>query len=670
MASQFDDDDDFVFEEVPLEKFELAPDEEENDISLESLKAAVKIPEKAPTVPQRPILPQVSNKPVVVEDFIRNYLKKMKMERTLEMFQMEWYECAHDSTTDPVVDAYAQIQELTEQVFRLKEELQAKTEFAEKASGLFEKLRKERDFHKMHHRRVVEEKNKLIRDMKRLVKHNANYEPVLREMKSRYEAVMKDKMLLKLEKDKYINRVEILEETVRQLQSYSVAGGGGQAATLASSVLATSPLKAEADGGSRLLQPTASSLMRAKETAAKHGMKVTKDGSVTARRGERRSADVGPGWMAGAGGGGPSGTKPRRAASAERASAPTVVPLRVKPRPSTPPQVAAPASKVATFKATKNYNCHSMPITSLAFYPNKDEVVTTSDDGSWKMWAIPGGEFIKGGNEHKEWVSEAAFHPNGSKLVTASGDCTVKLWDYSTGACTATFTDHTGPVWSVSFHDSGDFFSSSSSDSTIKIWDMRTQACRFTLRGHVDSVNDAHFIPFTSAVCSCSADKTVSLWDVRTGRCAESFFGHTNGCNRVAYDPDGYSLASSDADGVVCLWDTRTVKQRGRFNCGPKAANGLSFDGSGQVLVVGSDDGTIKIIDIEEELSKSYGQTMARTRSSFSNTALSTLSSPSSLPPITKVLKGHSDCVLDVLFDKQNRYLLSCSTDRTMILWC
>ena len=44
---------------------------------------------------------------------------------------MEWYENAYDSTTDPVVDAYTQIQELTEELFRLKEELQAKTEFAE-----------------------------------------------------------------------------------------------------------------------------------------------------------------------------------------------------------------------------------------------------------------------------------------------------------------------------------------------------------------------------------------------------------------------------------------------------------------------------------------------------------------------------------------------------------
>ena len=149
-----EDDSDLDFEDIAFEKFKELPGEEEDDISLEALKKSLQPQQKVPTVPTRPPQPAVSSKPVVVEDFIRNYLKKMKMEKTLNCFQVcfylplqfipvfyylsmniifktEWYENAFDSTTDPVVDAYAQIQQLTEQVFRLKEELQAKSEFAE-----------------------------------------------------------------------------------------------------------------------------------------------------------------------------------------------------------------------------------------------------------------------------------------------------------------------------------------------------------------------------------------------------------------------------------------------------------------------------------------------------------------------------------------------------------
>ena len=39
------------------------------------------------------------------------------------------------------------------------------------ASATWDKFRKERDFHRMHHKRVAQEKNKLINDMQILKKH-------------------------------------------------------------------------------------------------------------------------------------------------------------------------------------------------------------------------------------------------------------------------------------------------------------------------------------------------------------------------------------------------------------------------------------------------------------------------------------------------------------------
>ena len=38
---------------------------------------------------------------------------------------------------------------------------------------------KERDFHRMHHKRVGQEKNKLLTDIKRLRKHYSQYEPTI-----------------------------------------------------------------------------------------------------------------------------------------------------------------------------------------------------------------------------------------------------------------------------------------------------------------------------------------------------------------------------------------------------------------------------------------------------------------------------------------------------------
>lgn len=50
----------------------------------------------------------------------------------------------------------------------LRHELTEAKTIAAKASATWDKFRKERDFHRMHHKRVAQEKNKLINDIKRL----------------------------------------------------------------------------------------------------------------------------------------------------------------------------------------------------------------------------------------------------------------------------------------------------------------------------------------------------------------------------------------------------------------------------------------------------------------------------------------------------------------------
>ena len=74
---------------------------------------------------------------------------------------------------------YLKNAELDGQVKRLREDVVTAQQLAAKAKGTWDKFRKERDFHRMHHRRVVQEKNTLIRDMKRLKTHYGQFEPAM-----------------------------------------------------------------------------------------------------------------------------------------------------------------------------------------------------------------------------------------------------------------------------------------------------------------------------------------------------------------------------------------------------------------------------------------------------------------------------------------------------------
>lgn len=138
----------------------------------------------------------------------------------------------------------------------------------------------------------------------------------------------------------------------------------------------------------------------------------------------------------------------------------------------------------------KTFKGHLMGVTCLSYNPRKDILATGSDDTTWKLWSLPGGDLIMSGEGHIDWIGGVSFHPHGNYLATASGDGCVKIWDFVNAKCQTTYAEHGQPVWKCEFHDSGDFLISCSMDHSIKLWDMQnTKTSRFTFRGHVDSVN-------------------------------------------------------------------------------------------------------------------------------------------------------------------------------------
>ena len=123
-----------------------------------------------------------------------------------------------------VPDIYLRNQQLGDQLRDMQAEMNRQAEVANKAKSTWDKFRKERDFHKMHHKRVVQEKNKLITDLKRLKNHYSNFEPMLQMMRAKYETAMKEKMLMKLERDRLDDRASRRPEG--EMRSWSADRGG------------------------------------------------------------------------------------------------------------------------------------------------------------------------------------------------------------------------------------------------------------------------------------------------------------------------------------------------------------------------------------------------------------------------------------------------------------
>ncbi|KFP62278.1 Sperm-associated antigen 16 protein, partial [Cariama cristata] len=166
----------------------------------------------------------VSEIPEAMDDFFCNFLVRLGMFRTLDCFQTEWYEfiqrgvfTAKDTGLVPTV--YTRNQQLEAKNMCLKKDLENYKLAANKAKEAFIKMQKECDFHRMRHKQMVQEKNRLICDIKRLKAHYASYEPALKQLTEKYQTTLRQKMLTSLERDRAVEQVTGLQAALRSLES-------------------------------------------------------------------------------------------------------------------------------------------------------------------------------------------------------------------------------------------------------------------------------------------------------------------------------------------------------------------------------------------------------------------------------------------------------------------
>ena len=215
--------DEFEYQSVALDTEEPF----EGDEDYEAMAMAAKGKTEAPKTPVEVLESKFTIRHESTDDFVRNFLVRLGMTKTLEAFQSEWYELKakgklKNEDIAPVPDVYLKNQELRDQVSSMRNELEKAQYNAEKAIATWDKLRKEKDFHRMHHHRVQQEKQKLIADIDKLKKVYEQYEAKYKELSAKYESAMKEKMLMKLERDRLKGRVDTLEKSLSQTHQDSI----------------------------------------------------------------------------------------------------------------------------------------------------------------------------------------------------------------------------------------------------------------------------------------------------------------------------------------------------------------------------------------------------------------------------------------------------------------
>ncbi len=295
---------------------------------------------------------------------------------------------------------------------------------------------------------------------------------------------------------------------------------------------------------------------------------------------------------------------------------------------------------------------HTGALESVAFSPDGARILTSSDDGTVKMWdARTGTSWL----QLEGSALGAAFSPDGTGILTGSGDNTAKVWDARSGRLRLDLKGHTGGLWKASFSADGTRIvgvgGAWSSLREVKVLDAQTGAPLLELTGHTLPVMSVAFSPDgTRIVTGCgriglSAPGEVKVWDARTGTPLLELKGHALAVMSVAFSPDGTRIVAGGGfldgmgfPGETNVWDARTGTHLLELKGHTAEILSVAFSPDGTRILTGSNDRTARVWD-------------ARTGAQLLE------------------LRGHTSEVRSVAFSPDGTRVLTGSSDQTAKVW-
>lgn len=292
----------------------------------------------------------------------------------------------------------------------------------------------------------------------------------------------------------------------------------------------------------------------------------------------------------------------------------------------------------ASGKMIASLDDHRRTVTHAAFSPDGKRIVTTGWDRSALVWDALDGKRLASLNAHTERVVFAAFSQDGRRILTASLDRSAKLWNAVDGKLLASLDAHAERVVSVAFNRDGTRVLTASFDNTARLWDAVEGKLLHTLEAHAKPVVTAVFSPDGAHVATASFDRTARLWDAAGGRLLATLEGHLQPLSSVAFSPDGRRIVTASWDKTAKVWEVPSGKLIVSLDGHVQPVLAAEFSADGKRIVTASWDKSAKVWDTAS------GSLLAS-------------------------LEGHSNIVSSAAFSPDGSRIVTASFDQTAKIW-
>ncbi|KAK6456435.1 quinon protein alcohol dehydrogenase-like superfamily [Scheffersomyces xylosifermentans] len=214
---------------------------------------------------------------------------------------------------------------------------------------------------------------------------------------------------------------------------------------------------------------------------------------------------------------------------------------------------------------------HTNNVTSLAFQIENKWMVTSSEDGTVKVWDVRAPS-VQRSYKHHSPVNEVVIHPNQGELISCDQDGNIRIWDLGENQCTHhLIPEDDVPINSLSVASDGSMLVAGNNKGNCYVWKMQNQRDVTSLtpvtkfRSHSKYITRVVLSTDMKHLATCSADHTARIWSTEQNFNLETTLqGHQRWVWDCAFSADSAYLVTACSDHYVRLWDlsnSETVRQ-------------------------------------------------------------------------------------------------------------
>ena len=232
-------------------------------------------------------------------------------------------------------------------------------------------------------------------------------------------------------------------------------------------------------------------------------------------------------------------------------------------------------------RSLKDISIQGGPLTAVSLSRDGGQALAGSEDGTVRLWKLPGGELAGQYKIHGAAVSALAFSSDARYAVSAAVDSTLVLWETANGDILENFQGHLAAASALTFSPNNRFILVGSRDGAALYWDSFSGHGVKSLEGHTEKINQAAISPDGKYALTAGDDKTIRLWGLEVSKCLRVFQGHGLKITSLAFSPDGRYFLSGSDDRTLRLWNVRTMRLERIFHFNDRIeALAISTDGS------------------------------------------------------------------------------------------